>query len=76
MNITIKNSGKFLFLVSAIYIITAFFSVGYHQLDEHYQILEFANYKLGLTYPGYLAWEFDAHIRPSLQPLIAAGAIY
>lgn len=67
----IKNSGAFLYIVILFYLVTCFFSSGYHHFDEHYQILEFATYKLGLTDPYNLAWEFTARIRPSLQPTIA-----
>src|SRR5512137_2962889 len=38
------------------------------QVDEHFQVVEFAGYKLGVTPPGELAWEFPARIRPWLQP--------
>ena len=52
-------------------LITAFFSAGYHHFDEHFQILEFCNYKLGLSPANQLAWEFSEQIRPALQPSIA-----
>jgi phosphatidylinositol glycan class B len=45
--------------------------VGWFSYDEHYQILEFANYKRGLLDPKYLPWEFEAHIRPATQPTLA-----
>jgi GPI mannosyltransferase 3 len=38
------------------------------QIDEHFQVVEFAGYKLGVTPAGELAWEFPARIRPWLQP--------
>lgn len=57
--------------IAFIYFLTVFFSVGYHYFDEHYQIIEFANYKLGRTQAGELAWEFNAQIRSATQPLIA-----
>jgi GPI mannosyltransferase 3 len=49
----------------------AVFSVGYHHFDEHFQILEFANYKMGKTARELLPWEFDAQLRPAFQPWIA-----
>ncbi len=56
-----------------IYLITAWNSIGYHHADEHFQILEFANFKLGD--PGVssddLAWEYSERIRPGLQVLMA-----
>lgn len=51
--------------------VTAIFSSGYDFADEHFQILEFANYKLGNTTATTLPWEFEAQMRPALQPFIA-----
>lgn len=50
------------------YLLAAYFSVGFHHLDEHFQILEFALYKLG--FDVNLPWEFAAQIRPALQPTV------
>jgi phosphatidylinositol glycan class B len=55
----------------AVYTLTAVNSKGYYHYDEHYQIIEFANLKLGLNQPGDLAWEYRARIRPAIQPTIA-----
>lgn len=51
-------------------LITAYFSTGFHHWDEHFQILEFAGYKLGITPVQDLPWEFAARIRPALQPFM------
>jgi phosphatidylinositol glycan class B len=51
------------------HLVTAWFSIGYHSPDEYFQVIELASYKLGITPPGELAWEFDARIRPAMQPL-------
>lgn len=55
------------------HLIAAWFSVGFHHPDEHYQIVEFANYKIGspLTPANKLAWEYGTRIRPGLQPFMA-----
>ncbi|MFM1930731.1 MAG: hypothetical protein RL226_34, partial [Bacteroidota bacterium] len=53
------------------YSITAWFSVGYHHADEHYQIIEFAGVKNGTNSPEHMPWEFHEKIRPALQPYIA-----
>lgn len=53
-----------------LYITTAWFSVGFHHPDEHYQILEFSNYKLQKTTANELPWEFASQIRAALQPFI------
>lgn len=57
--------------VAVFYIYCAYKSCGYLQEDEHYQIIEFANYKLGTVPAHKLAWEFAAKIRSGLQPLIS-----
>jgi len=49
-------------------LVTAFFSKGFHHFDEHFQILEFARFKLLSTLPTDLPWEFQAQMRSSLQP--------
>jgi phosphatidylinositol glycan class B len=54
-----------------IYTITAYCSEGFYHPDEHFQLLEFANYKLGQTPAADLPWEFPQQIRPTLQPTIA-----
>ncbi|MEI6409775.1 MAG: hypothetical protein WCR52_10360 [Bacteroidota bacterium] len=58
-----------------IFAITAWFSAGYFHPDEHFQLLEFASWKSGATPAGDLSWEFEAHIRPALQPVIALSLI-
>ena len=57
-------------LASLVYFITAFNSHGFYHADEHYQIIDFASFKIGTHTPEELAWEFKAQIRPSLQPII------
>ncbi|HZV70375.1 MAG TPA: hypothetical protein VFG10_12555 [Saprospiraceae bacterium] len=67
---------KFIYLSGLIvFLIAAFFSEGYLHPDEHFQILEFANYKLGFSPGEDLPWEFQAQIRPALQPFLAMGVI-
>lgn len=58
-----------------VFIVTAIFSHGYFHPDEHYQILEFAGYKLGFSQASDLPWEYAARIRPALQPTIAYLAV-
>lgn len=68
-----KFEKQILFWGLLAHLIAAWFSVGVHHPDEHYQIIEFANYKLGspLTPLNKLAWEYAARIRPGLQPFMA-----
>jgi GPI mannosyltransferase 3 len=58
-----------------LYLITAWNSVGYHHPDEHYQILEFANLKLGKATAADMPWEFKAEMRPGLQPMLTVGMV-
>jgi phosphatidylinositol glycan class B len=51
--------------------LAAWCTIGYHHPDEHFQIWEFANYKLGNIPASDLPWEFPAQMRPGLQPFIA-----
>ncbi|HTN38834.1 MAG TPA: hypothetical protein VL053_17255 [Arachidicoccus sp.] len=54
-----------------IYVTAAINLVGYFHPDEHYQILEFANYKLGKIDASQMPWEFNYEMRSSFQPWIA-----
>ena len=58
-----------------VHLLAAIFSVGYFQVDEHFQILEFTAYKLGVAEEGDLAWEFQDQIRPAIQPGFAYAII-
>ncbi len=78
MNCWSNNAGninkRFVFIIaiaSVVYIITAINSSGYHHPDEHYQIVEFAGLKAGCNTGNDLTWEYDAGIRPALQPMMA-----
>lgn len=53
-----------------LFLICSVFSVGSHQGDEYFQIVEFTSSKLGLTDPTELTWEYHAKMRPWLQPAI------
>jgi phosphatidylinositol glycan class B len=58
----------------AIAVLSAWFNRGFLSHDEHFQILEFAWYKLGRAPSNALAWEFREQMRPGLQPFMAAWA--
>lgn len=76
MQLPAIRSPRFLFLLGmAVYTLTAWRSEGYHHPDEYFQILEFANYRLGRTPADGLPWEFEAQIRPGLQPMLAFASI-
>jgi phosphatidylinositol glycan class B len=61
--------------VIAAHLVAAWCNAGFLNADEHYQIIEFAQYKLGHQGASALAWEFPARIRPALQPWLATVAI-
>jgi phosphatidylinositol glycan class B len=69
------QAGVFVTGVIAVHFVAAWFNGGFLHSDEHYQIIEFAQYKLGHQPASALAWEFPARMRPALQPWIAAGII-
>ncbi len=52
-----------------LHFLAATYSTGYQNSDEHFQILEFLNYRLGRTSAADLAIEFHQHLRPWLQPM-------
>ncbi len=43
--------------------------IGYHP-DQHYQIIEFANFKLGRIEASEVAWEYHYQERQGLQPFL------
>ncbi len=59
---------KILGVSLALHIVAAIFSLGQHSADEHFQVLEFLNFKLGLTPPQVLAVEYGERMRPWFQP--------
>jgi phosphatidylinositol glycan class B len=59
------------FLGFVVHVIAAFYSEGFHHPDEHFQILEFTNYKLGNSPVSELPWEYEAQTRATLQPFLS-----
>ena len=72
-NLTFKPNFIFKwFTVSLIlHLVLAWFSLGFYNFDEHFQILEFAGYKAGLINASSLTWEYGAQIRATFQPYFA-----
>ena len=62
---------KFFLIGLLCHVVASWFSIGYHQIDEHFMILEFANFKFGTVPERVFPWEFVAKIRPTLQPTFA-----
>lgn len=50
--------------------LTSYFSVGFFHPDEHFQIIEMANFKNGGISIENMPWEFKNQLRPTLQPFI------
>jgi phosphatidylinositol glycan class B len=65
-----KALRRSLLILAAVVVVTAWFSELFYFPDEHYQVLEFMSYRLGLTPASDLPWEFFAHIRPWFQPSV------
>lgn len=62
---------KIIIVSLLIHLVASVYSVGFHHLDEHYQILEFAGLKLGHNTTAEVPWEYSARVRPTIQPTIA-----
>jgi GPI mannosyltransferase 3 len=70
----IKSKYARLFLAGlGLFVICSWFSTGFHQADEHFQVLEFCNYKMGNSPAADMPWEFHQKARASLLPGIAYG---
>jgi len=67
MNRELRRS---LLILAVVTLVTAWFSETFYFPDEHYQVLEFMGFKLGITPQSELPWEFSARIRPWFQPLV------
>ena len=63
-------------IIGTIYCIECISSEGFYHPDEHFQIVEFAKWKMGESTPSSMAWELPAHIRPSLQPCLCMLMLY
>ena len=66
-----KIEQKIKYSALIVFILTAYFSVGHYHADEYFQILEYAQYKLGSIDANELPWEFHEKMRSSIQPWIA-----
>jgi phosphatidylinositol glycan class B len=65
-----RDLKRSLILLATVTLVTAWFGELFYHPDEHYQILEFLSWKLGITPVSELPWEFSARIRPWLHPLL------
>ncbi len=65
-----RDLRRSLVILAVVTLVTAWFSVTFYFPDEHYQVLEFMGFKLGITPASALPWEFSARIRPWFQPSV------
>lgn len=73
-NVSGPHFHRNVFLIAVVvYLITAWNSSGFHSADEHFQIIAFAQWKMGVLPAEHLPWEFAAQIRSSFQPWIAVA---
>lgn len=70
LNLRSNHSTVLFAVILAFYLLVAWQSTGFHNADEHFQIIEFANYKLGKATLGDLAWEYNAQVRSGIQPAL------
>lgn len=54
----------------AVLLTAAWFSSGFQSADEHYQVIAFAEAKLGHQAVGELPWEYAAQIRSAFLPVL------
>ena len=73
--IPLNTEAGILLVALVVYLTCAVFDSGALHPDEHFQILEFAKWKLGEGTPQAMAWEHVAKIRPTLQPVLAMEVI-
>src|SRR5690349_12493433 len=64
---------QWLAIALALHIIAAVRSGGFYHNDEHFQIVEFVNAKLGRSPPVDLPLEYRELMRPWLLPAILTG---
>src|SRR5882762_7430460 len=71
---TIRKDSKLQLLLLAsviVQVIMCITAIGIYHPDQHFQLIEFSSAQLHKPF-GYV-WEFDAHIRPSLQVYLFSG---
>lgn len=65
-----KWSRNCLYIMIILHVLAAIFSTGFLQYDEHFEILEFLGFKLGITPKDDLSFEYGLKMRPWTQPFI------
>lgn len=66
----VQKNSFFIGILIIGHLLAAIFSEGHFHWDEHYQILEFINYKFNNIKAADLPWEFHKQMRPWLGPFV------
>lgn len=69
----VESGIKYIGLV--VFVLMAVLEVGHIHPDEHFQLIEFAQYQLGRASADDLPWEFHEQMRPTLQVWMVVGII-
>jgi len=64
---------RWFLLLAVLVLVNAWTSYDFYEYDEHFQVIEFGGSKLGIVPTQNLPWEYEAGIRPWLQPVLFAG---
>jgi len=72
IHIFVKNGRlrKYYIIAFILFIVTAFLSEGFFHEDEHFQLVEYANFKMGNVPASDLPWEYYEQMRPAFQVII------
>lgn len=62
---------KIIISAGLFFLLASIFTDGFYHEDEHFQLLEYANFKLGNVPENDLPWEYDEKMRPAFQVFIA-----
>ena len=72
----IQNDRKLQFILLAGLIIQILFSItatGFYHPDQHFQVIEFSSYQTGEPNAASVLWEYDHHVRSTIQVYIFSG---
>lgn len=75
LNLGHRSERTIILIAIVVHGITAWFSSGFYAADEHYQIIAFAQAKLGELPYAALPWEYEERMRTALLPVVAYGVI-
>jgi phosphatidylinositol glycan class B len=65
-----RKSKKYIAVGIIFHLLAIIFSIGFFRHDEQRELLQTVGYQLGFYDSSYLSYQFHAHLRPWLQPLL------